>query len=67
MLDVQRSVHNMPGVDSDKLTNVLKAFAAFNREIEYVQGMCFIAGFLMMIYEDEASTFLILQALMQKF
>ena len=35
MLDVQRSVHNMPGVDPQVLTNILKAYALFNKDIEY--------------------------------
>jgi hypothetical protein len=34
-LDVQRSVHNMTGVDPQQLTNVLKTYAFFNQEIEY--------------------------------
>jgi len=35
MLDVQRSVHNMPGVDSKILVSVLKTYAFYNPEIEY--------------------------------
>lgn len=35
VLDVQRSVHNMTGVNAEELTNVLKTYAFFNQEIEY--------------------------------
>ena len=35
VLDVQRSVHNMTGVDAQVLTNILKTYAYFNQEIEY--------------------------------
>lgn len=53
VLDVARSAHNMPGVDPQVLTNVLKTYAHFNKEIEYCQGMNFIAGFLLMVLKDE--------------
>lgn len=35
VLDVQRSVHNMPGVKPEVLIKLLKTYALYNREIEY--------------------------------
>lgn len=34
-LDVQRSEHQMPGVDAKVLIRILKTYAHFNPEIEY--------------------------------
>jgi hypothetical protein len=34
-LDVSRSEHQMPGVDSEELRNVLRTYALFNPEVEY--------------------------------
>jgi hypothetical protein len=56
-LDVMRSAHNMTGVDSNVLTGVLKTYAYYNPEIEYCQGMNFIAGLLLMVFKDEAMAF----------
>jgi hypothetical protein len=66
-LDVMRSAHNMTGVDSKVLTNVLKTYAYYNPEIEYCQGMNFIAGLLLMVFKDEAKAFKALQELVDKF
>ena len=35
VLDVARSVQNMPGVDAQTLTDILKTYAYYNKEIEY--------------------------------
>ena len=57
VLDVARSAHNMPGVDPQVLTDILKTYAYYNKEIEYCQGMNFIAGFLLMVLKDEQTAF----------
>ena len=57
MLDVARSAHNMGGVDPRTLTDLLKTYAYLNEEIEYCQGMNFIAGFLLMVLKDEEMAF----------
>lgn len=67
VLDVQRSVHNMQGVDPQELTNVLKTYAYFNQEIEYCQGMNFIVGFLLMVFRDEELAFKALNELVERF
>lgn len=53
----------MPGITGDSLNNVLKAYALYNPEIEYCQGMNFVCGFLMMIYKTEEATFKALAAI----
>jgi hypothetical protein len=44
-------------VDPTMLTNVLKTYAFFNPEIEYCQGMNFVAGFLFLVFRNEEQTF----------
>ena len=66
-LDVQRSKHSMPHVSEEALLNVLKTFAFFNREIEYCQGMNYIAGFLLALVQDEETAFRILQQVASQF
>ena len=67
MLDVQRSAHNMPAINSNMLTQVLKTYAFYNPEIEYCQGMNFIVGFLLMVFNDEETAFKALQSLVVRF
>lgn len=67
MLDVQRSAHSMPGVDMEVLQRLLKTYAYYNPEIEYCQGMNYIAGFLLSLYKDEEVAFKVLIALAEKF
>ena len=63
-----RSAHNMTGVDPVALTCLLKTYAHYNPEIAYCQGMNFIAGLLLMVFEgDEVSAFHSLRALVDNF
>lgn len=66
-LDVSRSEHQMPGVDSEELRNVLRTYALFNPEVEYCQGMNYVAGLLMMIYKDPEIAFLALITIVGRF
>jgi len=50
----------MPGIDSKILVSLLKTYAFYNPEIEYCQGMNFIVGFLLMIFNDEETAFKVL-------
>ena len=53
-MDVQRSFHNLRHiVKPEMLNNILKTYAFFNPEIEYCQGMNFVAGFLFLVFRDE--------------
>ena len=57
-MDVQRSFHNLRHiVKPEILNNILKTYAFFNPEIEYCQGMNFVAGFLFLCFRDEQTTF----------
>jgi len=67
VLDVARSAHNMPGVDPQVLTNILKTYALYDRDIEYCQGMNFIAGFLLMMLKEEETAFKAMIQLLERF
>lgn len=56
-LDVQRSAESMPGLDMDQLLNILKTYALYNPEIEYSQGMNYVAGFLLSVFKNEEVAF----------
>lgn len=57
----------MTGVDAQELTSVLKTYAFFNQEIEYCQGMNFIAGFLIMMFHSEELAFKSMNELVERF
>ena len=57
----------MPDVDMKILTNILKTYAYFNPEIEYCQGMNYLAGFLLQVFKDEETAFNALQSLVDMF
>jgi len=57
-MDVQRSFHSFRHiVKPEILKNILKTYAFFNPEIEYCQGMNFVAGFLFLVFRDEQLSF----------
>ena len=66
-LDVQRSEHQMPGVDPKVLADLLRTYAFFNPEIEYCQGMNYVAGFLLMVLKDEEVAFKALTIIVSRF
>ena len=49
------------------LTDILKTYAYYNKEIEYCQGMNFIAGFLLMVLKDEETAFKAMVQLLDRF
>lgn len=57
----------MPGVDPKVLTDLLRAYALFNPEIEYCQGMNYVAGFLLMVLKDQEQAFKALTVIVSKF
>ena len=57
----------MGGVDPQVLIELLKTYAFFNKDIEYCQGMNFIAGFLLMVLDDEETAFRALIQLVDRF
>jgi hypothetical protein len=57
-MDVQRSFHSFRHIIKPEiLQNILKTYAFFNPEIEYCQGMNFVAGFLYLVFRDEQMSF----------
>ena len=49
---------------NNKLFNVLKAYANYDNEVSYVQGMNYIVGMLLFYIEDEETVFWCLFQLM---
>ncbi len=66
-MDVQRSFTNMKNLDPIVLTNILKTYAFFNPEIEYCQGMNFVAGSLFLFFQNEEIAFKALQEIISRF
>ncbi|CDW76802.1 tbc domain-containing protein [Stylonychia lemnae] len=65
IMDVQRSFTKTKQIDPVVLTNILKTYAFFNPEIEYCQGMNFVAGFLFLVLKDEVKAFKALQQIVE--
>jgi hypothetical protein len=65
-MDVQRSHESMHNIDAKKLASVLKAYAFYNPEVEYSQGMNYVAGFLLSVLKEEELAFKALHAVMVK-
>lgn len=66
-LDVQRSFNNTKDISRENLSNILKTYAFYNPEIEYCQGMNFIAGFFYFYFKDEEKSFKSMLGLIKKF
>lgn len=66
-MDVLRSYANEPKVPSDSLKDILKAYAVYNPDVGYCQGMNFITGTLLYCIQDSDRTFHSLVGLIQKF
>lgn len=66
-MDVQRSFTKLKSLDPQVLTNILKTYAFFNPEIEYCQGMNFVAGFLYLVFNDEEIAFKALHEVVERY
>jgi len=64
-MDVQRSFTKHKSMDPLILTNILKTYAFFNPEVEYCQGMNFLAGFLYIVFRDEKLAFMALHSIIE--
>lgn len=51
---------------NNKLFNVLKAYANYDNEVSYVQGLNYVVGMMLYYIEDEEQVFWSLFALMQR-
>ena len=56
-IDVQRSFNNHKNCDPQILKNLLKAYAAHDREVSYCQGMNYMMGFLYINLQDPELSF----------
>ena len=52
-MDVRRSFNKINEISNDNLTNILKAYAIINPDLNYSQGMNYIAGFLYLTLNKE--------------
>eukprot|EP00826_Nyctotherus_ovalis_P042581 TRINITY_DN4396_c0_g1_i10.p1 TRINITY_DN4396_c0_g1~~TRINITY_DN4396_c0_g1_i10.p1 ORF type:complete len:979 (-),score=319.71 TRINITY_DN4396_c0_g1_i10:139-3075(-) len=66
-LDVQRAMPSNPYVHVTSLTNVLTIYAAYNKEINYCQGMSNIVAFLCLVFKDEELAFKFLVSIISKY
>jgi len=66
-LDVKRSFYRQSEIDKTTLINILRAYAVFNPEVEYCQGMNCIAGFFYLLYKDESTVFNMMSTLISLF
>ena len=57
----------MKSISPDNLTRILNTYAVVNPELDYCQGMNFIAGFLFMFLKDEATTFQVMKQVIKKY
>jgi len=66
-VDVNRSFNNLKSITSLNLNNILKTYAIVNPELDYCQGMNFIAGFLYLLTSSESLAYAILKEVIDKF
>ena len=65
-MDVQRSFTKTKVIEPQVLSRILKTYAFFNPEIQYCQGMNFVAGFLLLVFRDEEKVFKAMQAIVHQ-
>jgi hypothetical protein len=49
------------------LNNILKTYAIVNPELDYCQGMNFIAGFLFLVTGEESTAYAVMKEIIEKF
>ena len=57
----------MQGITGENLRKILTTYAVVNPELDYCQGMNFIAGFLYLFLNDESLSFAVLREIIHKF
>ena len=65
--DIQRSFRYTEGIEDQNLRKILYTYAVVNPELDYCQGMNFIAGFLYLFLEDEALSFAVMRQIINLF
>jgi hypothetical protein len=66
-VDIHRTLNTMKGISSENLRKILMTYAVLNSDLDYCQGMNFIAGFLFLFFRDEALAFAVMRDLIRKF
>eukprot|EP01022_Parablepharisma_sp_SALTPOND_P016298 TRINITY_DN236_c0_g1_i1.p1 TRINITY_DN236_c0_g1~~TRINITY_DN236_c0_g1_i1.p1 ORF type:complete len:868 (+),score=80.93 TRINITY_DN236_c0_g1_i1:1726-4329(+) len=64
-LDVSRSFHIHAESTQTSIMNILRCYAMHNPELEYCQGMNFLAGIVFLIYQNESLAFSIFAELVK--
>ena len=54
-------------MNQEALRSILRTYAFYNSEIQYCQGMNFLAGFLFLFFKDEEKTFKAFAGLVERF
>lgn len=66
-VDVVRSFNNLKEISQDTLKKILKSYAYINKELNYCQGMNFIAGFLYLAMDkQEALAFAVMREIIER-
>jgi ecotropic viral integration site 5 protein len=66
-VDVKRSFTNTEGIEPSNLANILNTYAVVDPALDYCQGMNFIAGFLYLMFQDEAISFQVMRQIIKRF
>jgi hypothetical protein len=66
-VDVVRSFNNLKEISQETLKKILKSYAYINKELNYCQGMNFIAGFLYLAMDkQEALAFAVMREIIER-
>ena len=65
-LNVDKTFHALSKEDKDSITSILSCYAIYNPEIEYCQGINYIAAMFFILYKDEAMAFMMLAMFVKK-
>ena len=66
-VDVSRSFNNLKQIHPENLNNILKTYAIINPNLDYCQGMNFIAGFLYLLFGKESLAFAVMREIIAKY
>ena len=66
-VDVHRSFNNLKAIAPENLNAILKTYAIINPNLDYCQGMNFIAGFLYLLLGKESLAFAVMKEVIAKY
>eukprot|EP00347_Sterkiella_histriomuscorum_P016146 403354306 len=66
-VDVSRSFNNLKQITPENLNHILKTYAIINPNLDYCQGMNFIAGFLYLLFQKESLAFAVMREIIAKY